>query len=85
MTIIITEEDEKWLRQGIIRELIEGHNYNKREAVERFKSSPLSEMLHEEPEYIFHYDTGYWAKYIIELSEEYEEAWSCKAVRSSDH
>jgi len=31
-------------------------------------------MLHEEPEYIFHHDTGYRAKYIIELSEEYEEA-----------
>ncbi|MCP4345595.1 MAG: hypothetical protein GY795_08715 [Desulfobacterales bacterium] len=71
MRITITEEDEKWLRQGIIRELIENHNYSKTNAVELFKNSPLPKMLHEDPEYVFHYDTGYWAKYIVELSEEY--------------
>jgi len=56
-TIQITEEDEKWLREGVIRELIEKHKYKKNEAVNLFNESPLLAILYDDPEDIFHHST----------------------------
>ncbi len=64
-TIQITEEDEKWLREGVIRELIEKHKYNKNEAVNLFNKSPLLAILHDDPEDIFHHSTSYWANFLV--------------------
>ncbi len=66
MTLTVTTEDEKWMRQGVIRELIETHGYLKNQAIQIFENSSLLKMLHRDPEYAFHYDTEYWAAQVIE-------------------
>lgn len=71
MSIITTKEDEKWLRQGIVKELIISYDYSKNEAVSAFEDSPLSDMLQTDPGYVFHYDTRYWADFIAEMNREY--------------
>jgi len=71
MNITITREDENWLRQGIVKELIENYNYSKNDAILAFDDSPLLNMMQTDPEYVFHYDTRYWAKFIFEMQREY--------------
>ena len=66
MTLTVTAADEKWMRQGVIKELIETHGYVKEEAIQIFEKSALLKMLHRDPEYAFHYDTEYWAKQVVE-------------------
>ncbi len=66
MTLTVTTEDEKWMRQGVIKELIETYGYRKGEAIQIFKESSLLKMLHRDPEYAFHYDAEYWAKQVVE-------------------
>ena len=66
MTLTVTTADEKWMRQGVIKELIETHSYIKNEAIQIVEKSSLLKMLHRDPEYAFHYDTEYWAKRVVE-------------------
>ena len=55
----VTTKDEKWLRYGVITELIQEHHIRKTDATELFDKSPLLSLLHEQPEDIFHYSTSY--------------------------
>jgi hypothetical protein len=66
MTLTVTAQDEKWMRQGVIKELIETYGFMKDEAIQIFEKSSLLKMLHRDPEYAFHYDTEYWAKQVVE-------------------
>lgn len=66
-TLQITEEDEKWLRVGVIKALIEHHGYKKQEAIQVFDDSQLLDMLHNEPEDIFHHGVVYWANFLVKL------------------
>ncbi len=68
-TIQITEEDEKWLREGVIGELIEKHKYKKNEAVNLFNESPLLAILYDDPEDIFHHSTSYWANFLVTVTK----------------
>jgi hypothetical protein len=75
MALIVTLEDEQWLRQGVIRELVETYGYLKNEAIEMFEQSALLKMLHRDPEFAFHYDTSYWAKQLVEMSRPETSVW----------
>jgi len=66
--IQITEADEKWLRRGVIRELIEKHSYKKNDAINLFNKSPLLAILHDDPEDIFHHSTSYWANFLVMIT-----------------
>lgn len=78
MTLTVTTEDEKWMRQGVVKELIETYGYLKEDAIQLFNRSSLLKMLHRDPEYAFHYDTEYWAKQVVErLGKKSEEYLVC--------
>jgi hypothetical protein len=53
MSLTVTVEDEQWMRQGVIKELIETYGYMKDEAIQIFEKSSLVKMLHRDPEYAF--------------------------------
>ncbi len=82
-TIQITEADEKWLRRGVIRELIEKYKYKKNDAINLFNKSPLLSILHDEPEDIFHHSTSYWAIFLITNWNPFENH-SCGDYDSKD-
>lgn len=64
--IKINDTDRQWLENGVIGELIQKYGLTKKAAHDLFKDSDLLSMLEEMPEYIFHYDTQYWAKQLIQ-------------------
>jgi hypothetical protein len=66
MSLTVTVAEEQWMRQGVIKELIETYGCRKQDAIEIFENSPLLKMLHRDPEYAFHYDTEYWAEQVVE-------------------
>jgi hypothetical protein len=67
--IKVTKKDEKWLRDGVIAELIKDHHINKSAAKDLFDKSPLLSLLYEEPEDIFHHSTSYWADFLLKNSK----------------
>ncbi len=84
-TIQVTKDDEKWLAKGVIRELIEKHKYKKFDAINLFNKSPLLEILHDDPEDIFHYSTSYWADFLVKITNwKPFEDHSCGDYNSED-
>ena len=71
--IRVTKKDEKWLRDGVIMDLIREHHIGKMDAIELFDKSPLLSLLHEQPEDIFHYSTSYWAEFLLKHSKKFHK------------
>ena len=69
----VTKSNEKWLRDGVIKSLIEDLNYKKKDAVELFNESKLLKTLYEDPEYIFHFHTSHWAKHIDKIKRYFDD------------
>lgn len=66
MKITVDREDREWLQKGVVNELMQQYGLEKKAADALFNNSQLLSMLEEMPEYIFHYDTKYWAKKLIQ-------------------
>ena len=64
--IKITKKDERWLKNGVITDLIYEYHLKRSKAKSFFEKSPLLALLHEEPDEILHHDTLYWAKFLME-------------------
>ena len=62
----ITKKDEQWLKNGVIANLVKEHHLEEKTATLFFEQSPLLKLLYQEPEEIFHYDTFYWANFLME-------------------
>jgi len=69
MNIVVDVTDKKWLREGVITALVKNHGYKQSAAKQAFNNSPLLNMLQENAEYVFHYDTDYWANWLVEMQK----------------
>lgn len=78
--IRVTEKDEKWLRDGVIMDLIQEHHIKKTDATNLFDKSPLLTLLHEQPENIFHHSTSYWADFLLKHRKKFYKTLNTKST-----
>ena len=78
--IRVTKRDEKWLRDGVITELIKDHHIKKSVAIDLFDASPLLSLLHEEPEDIFHHSTSYWAAFLLKQRKKIHKTLTINSI-----
>ncbi|MEB8740792.1 hypothetical protein P4K71_24455 [Bacillus cereus] len=50
----------------VAEKLINQYDVSPREVMDYITDSSFMETLNEDPEYVFHYSSHYWAKYIID-------------------
>lgn len=67
MSKVAVENIEK-MRNYVINELAINFKYDLEKAKSMVYDSVFNELLLEEPDYVFHYSVGYWAK---EVQNEY--------------